>query len=111
MDIRIPNNEVRGSRANNGYLPLTEQRDDVRPPAGGDRRAGAPPMTPMASPIRPPDHRFQVGSSQMPQPPSAMAPGQGVVPVNPWGANGLPATAANVPDQAWSMPKPPVPGR
>lgn len=47
-----------------------------------------------------PTNRFAVADSKMPQPPSAVAPGKGAVPVNPWDTNGRPAQAATEPDDA-----------
>lgn len=107
MNVRIPNNETRSSRATNGYLPLTEQRDDVKPPAGGDRRAGTMPLSGTASPVNVPDHRFRLSDARMPQPPSAVATGQGAVPVQPFASNGLPERAeVSIPDMARAA-KPP----
>jgi hypothetical protein len=44
----------------------------------------------MPSPVRPPDHRFNVDHAKMPQPPSATEPGRGAIPVNPWDDAGRP---------------------
>jgi hypothetical protein len=112
VDIKIPNNEIKGSRANNGYLPLTRDADPVHPSnepgAAGDRRAGSMPLAGQASPIQPPNHRFAVGSSKMPQPPAATEPGKGSVPINPWDSMGMPNRASAQPDEA---PVPRMPRR
>jgi hypothetical protein len=52
----------------------------------------------MASPVHPPDHRFNVNHAKMPQPPSAIEPGKGAVPVNPWDAAGRPNHVVPDPD-------------
>lgn len=55
----------------------------------------------------PDQNRFSVTNAKMPQPNSAVSPGKGDVPVNPWSTSGAPMTAAKMPD---SM-KPPKAGR
>jgi hypothetical protein len=83
-----------GARVNNGYLPLTKGGSTVNPPnsgPGGDHRAGSFPLGESGSPITPPNHQFSVGTSKMPQPNSAVEPGKGAVPVNPWDAQGNPS--------------------
>jgi hypothetical protein len=89
-----PPNEARpgGNRATNSYLPLggaagprlSCDRD------GGDRRRGRAPLGGIASPIHPPDHTFDVKIAKMPQPPSAIEPGKGAIPVNPWNSGRRP---------------------
>jgi hypothetical protein len=83
-----------GNCRNNGYLPLSFGMGDVRPSNlgwGGDRRGGSNPLGGSASPVVPPNHRFDVGLAKMPQPESAVEPGKGAVPVNPWDSMGQPA--------------------
>jgi hypothetical protein len=88
-----------GNRANNGYLPLAGAKGSVRPlNHGGDRRNGSAPLGGMASPVHLYDHRFDVSKAKMPQPPSAIEPGKGAVPVNPWDAEGEPNHALTQPD-------------
>ena len=76
--IVTPPNETGtgGNRAKNGYLPLAGATGSVLPinHGGGDRRHGAAPQGGTASPVKPPNHRFDVGASKMPQPPSAIEP-------------------------------------
>jgi hypothetical protein len=89
-----PSNETGpgGNRANNGYLPLVSLAHPGVPPhvTGGDRRNGCVPLGGMPSPVHPPDHRFNVKYAKMPQPPSAIEPGRGEIPVDPWDAAGRP---------------------
>jgi hypothetical protein len=78
-----------GNLKNNGFLPLGGSALTVRPvnqlSAIGDQRAGSFPLGGGASPINPPNaKRFDVGMVEMPQPESAIEPGLGVVPVNPF---------------------------
>ncbi len=89
-DVVKPANETgrAGARARNGFLPLTGSPATVHPSnepgARGDRRGGTADLTPHSSPVRVPDHRFNVENAKMPQPPSAVEPGKGAVPVNPF---------------------------
>jgi hypothetical protein len=80
----------------NGFLPLGGGAPTVHPAnvmsAGSDKRNGSFPLGGSASPINPPNaKRFDVGMVQMPQPASAIEPGKGVVPVNPFLPSGSPA--------------------
>jgi hypothetical protein len=92
--VKPPNEETpAGNRANNGFLPLTKGGSPIDPPNeahAGDHRDGSFPLGGMAPQITPPNHRFQVGMSKMPQPPSAVEPGKGAVPVYPWDSSGMP---------------------
>ncbi len=83
-----------GNRASNGYLPLGGTPGPVlRPRHGGDGRKGCVPLDGTASPVRVPGRRFDVDKAKMPQPPSAIAPGKGAIPVIPWDASGRPIRA------------------
>ena len=81
-----------GNRATNGYLPLGGSAGPLPPggPGGGDRRNGCVPLGGIASPVHLPVDRFDVETAKMPQPPSAIEPGKGAIPVNPWNAAGRP---------------------
>jgi hypothetical protein len=102
MMTNIPNNgEFSTNRANNGFLPLTKGASPVNPPnnAAGDRRGGSSSLAGAASPVNPPnDGRFANGDKGTSGPasanPSAMEPGRGAVPVNPFLVSGgiMPAT-------------------
>jgi hypothetical protein len=87
-----------GDRRNNGFLPLGGGGSTVRPSnemgAGGDRRNGSFPLTAGGERITPPNHRFEVGMVKMPQPESAIEPGKGTVPVNPFLPGGAAARIA-----------------
>jgi len=52
----------------------------------------------LPSPVHLPDHRFDARQSQMPQPPSAVQPGKGAIPINPFGVSGKPIPAKADPD-------------
>ncbi len=86
--VRAPNQQHRGDRRNNGFMPLAESASPVHPSnetrKGGDRRGGTASLTEQASPVKTPDHRFNVEDAKMPQPPSAFEPGKGAIPVNPF---------------------------
>jgi hypothetical protein len=89
-----------GNRANNGFLPLGGSPGPI-PPAGlggGDRRNGSFPLGGMASPVHPPANRFNVETAKMPQPPSAIEPGKGEIPVSPWNPSGRPSHPTPSPD-------------
>jgi hypothetical protein len=76
-----------GDGRSNGFLPLGGGAGAVSGPNqthSGDRRGGTAPLGGQAGTIHPPDHRFNVDQAQMPQPPSAVEPGKGAVPVNPF---------------------------
>ena len=92
-----PSNEAGpgGNRANNSYLPLDGSAGPLPTggPGGGDRRNGCVPLGGIASPVRLPDERFDFETAKMPQPPSAIEPGKGAIPVNPWNAAGRPNQA------------------
>lgn len=81
-----------GNRAKNSYLPLSGSTPSELAPhhVGGDRRNGCFSLDAIDSPVNPPDHRFNVDCAKMPQPPSAIEPGTGDIPVNPWNPAGRP---------------------
>lgn len=86
-----------GDRRNNSFLPLGGGAATVHPSnmpgAAGDRRGGSFPLSGGASTVKPPNadqFRFNVDQVKMPQPESAVEPGVGAVPVNPF----LPGGAA-----------------
>jgi hypothetical protein len=96
--------EVGGDSRMNGFMSLAGGAPTVEPSkfqdVDGDSRMGSFPLTESASPISPPDHRFNVGQVQMPQPGSAIEPGKGAVPVNPFLAGGAAARSLPVADMA-----------
>jgi hypothetical protein len=94
-----------GDRRNNGFLPLSGGAAAVHPAnmpgAQGDRRNGSFPLGATGERITPPNHKFDVGMVKMPQPESAIEPGKGTVPVNPFLPSGAPArVAGQIADEA-----------
>jgi hypothetical protein len=100
--VRPPNQPgAVGNGANNSYLPLDRKAGGANPSRygpGADRRGGSADLSGQASPVTPPDHRFDVNMAKMPQPPSAIEPGKGAVPVTPWTDTGKPNRAVSEPD-------------
>jgi hypothetical protein len=101
--VRGSNKEGPGDRRNNGFLPLGGGASTVHPAnragAGGDRRDGSFPLGGGASPVDPPNaKRFDIGMAKMPQPESAIEPGKGTVPVNPFLPGGSAARSMPVSD-------------
>ena len=93
--VKGSNKEGRGGDdRNNGFLPLSGGMGAVHgsnQAMGGDKRMGSFPLSAGAPMVKPPDHRFNVGDAQMPQPAPAVEPGMGAVPVNPFLPSGVPA--------------------
>jgi hypothetical protein len=90
-----------GNGAKNSYLPLDRKVGGAIPlthGSGGDRRGGSADLTGQRSPVTPPDHRFDSSAAKMPQPPSAIEPGRGAIPVSPWAESGKPNRATPQPD-------------
>ena len=81
-----------GNRASHSYLPLggSTDRDIPLHHDRVDRREGCVSLGGIASPVHPPDHRFDVDTAKMRQPPSAVELGRGAIPVNPWDGAGRP---------------------
>jgi hypothetical protein len=85
--VKPPNLEHPGDRRSNTYLPL------VGTPSGrfgltaeimtGDRPSTLNPVTLETSPVKPPDHRFCIGTAGAGESRCAVAPGHGVIPVEP----------------------------
>jgi hypothetical protein len=55
--------------------------------------------------VMPPNMRFRVGEAKMPQPPSAVEPGQGAIPVEPFGKSGEPKSSTILPDSTMRRPR------
>lgn len=72
-----------GNRATNSYLPLSGGPSPQFPES---RCAGlkgtSSSYNPIANPVHIPDCRFHVEEAKMPQPPSAIVPGRGAIPVD-----------------------------
>jgi hypothetical protein len=74
----------------------------------GDPNNGFIPLTKSASPVHGSNEQFKfnVSNAQMPQPPSALQPGQGAVPVRPFSSgNGVTGPVIGVVDTPVKMPK------
>jgi hypothetical protein len=96
-----------GDDRNNGFLPLSGMSSPVSPPnqgPGGDRRGGSFPLGGASPAIRDTQHRFNVDEVLMPQPASAIEPGKGAIPVNPFMPGGAAARSASVADDAKARP-------
>ena len=93
-----------GDGRNNGFMPLTGGASTVHPwnaGPGGDRRSGSFPLGGGAPAIQRNMERFNVDQVKMPQPDSAIEPGLGTVPVNPFLPGGAAArVAGQVADEA-----------
>ena len=99
--VRPPNKPgAVGNGATNSYQLLVHKAAGVVPSnhGTGGERGGSADLTRQASPVTPPNHRFDVGMAKMPQPPSAIEPGKGAVPVTPWTDTGQPNRAIPEPD-------------
>ena len=91
--VKPSNDEGRmGDKRANGFLSLGGGASTVHPSneqtARGDKRMGSFPLSESMGAVRPPNHEFQVGMAKMPQPNSAIEPGKGAVPVNPFSPDG-----------------------
>jgi hypothetical protein len=85
-----PPTRVDIAKGNN--LPRTASPCPYSPPNSslqGEHVGSSSSAAMMPSPIQPPNHRFDVKQSKMPQPQSAVdEPSKGAVPIYPWNANG-----------------------
>jgi hypothetical protein len=108
--VRGSNDQApRGDHRNNGFLPLSGGPATVHPANmadGGDRRMGSFPLSSGGSPVNPPNaDAFRWNPSMVPntssgQPGSAVQPGRGDVPVNPFLPGGAAARSLPVADEA-----------
>jgi hypothetical protein len=99
--VKPPNKATKGGDdRENGFLPLSGSASPVRPNEAfaGDHRGGSFPLSGGAPMTKPPEHRFNVSDAGMPQPPSAVEPGKGAVPVNPFMGGGGKTTSLPVSD-------------
>jgi hypothetical protein len=86
-----------GDGRTNGFMPLSGGASTVQPSnmgMGGDKRSGSFPLSGGTPMVKPPEHRFNVSDVQMPQPASAIEPGKGAIPVNPFLPSGAVARVA-----------------
>jgi len=100
--ITPPNEMLQGLAKTRSATPAASGSMVHGPHAGlrdGDP-GGSGPLTRSASPVRAPDHRFNVENAKMPQPPSATEPGTGAVPIYPFNPMGMPNGALPESDSA-----------
>jgi hypothetical protein len=86
--VKPPNQELQGLAATRSAVPRAGA-----PRACGSNATvhagdpgGSADLTRQPSPVAPIDQRFNVDNARMPQPPAAVEPGKGAVPVNPFRA-------------------------
>jgi hypothetical protein len=108
MGMKAPNEaEFSTDRRANGYLPLTESASPVNSlnDAARDRRGGSADLAGGVSRINPPNESKCKGGDRgyTPVPPSAVEPGKGQVPVNPFGVSGGIVPARRQADDAAEM--------
>jgi hypothetical protein len=106
--VNPPNKPDRaGDGRANGYLPLSGGAPTLHPSnhgPGGDRRGGSFPLDGGAPAIHESQRRFNVDDVKMPQPASAIEPGKGAVPVNPFMPGAAAGRSAAVSDEAKPRP-------
>lgn len=88
--VKPPNQELQGLASTRSQAPRAVAAAPRGPNSvllSGDP-GGSADLTRKVSPVKPASSRFSVDNAQMPQPPSALEPGSGTVPVNPFFPNG-----------------------
>ena len=88
--VKPPNQELQGLAATRSQAPRAggpAARGSNSSILAGDP-GGSADLTRLPSPVPPMSHRFNVDDAKMPQPPAAIEPGKGAVPVNPFLASG-----------------------
>ena len=86
--VKPPNLELQGLAATRSAVPRAEAARACASNSAvhaGDP-GGSADLTRQPSPVAPINQRFNVDNARMPQPPAAVEPGKGAVPVNPFGA-------------------------
>ncbi len=100
--IKAPNTSLNGLAQTRSTTPdagrPTAPQPNVLP--RGVPVGGSGPLTRSASPVSRPDHRFNVENAKMPQPPSAVEPGTGAVPIYGFSPMGVPNRALPETDSA-----------
>jgi hypothetical protein len=84
--VKPPNQELQGLGATRSHAPRAEV--PAMPPLKPALHGGSADLTRQPSPVAPASCRFNVDNACMSQPPSAIEPGKGDVPVNPFLASG-----------------------
>ncbi len=103
--VKAPNEKLQGlmhtrSAAPGASGPYTR---DPNQSLGSGAPGGSGALARSPSPVSVPDHRFKIEDAQMPQPPSAIEPGTGAVPIYPFNSMGLPNPVSREPDSAQSF--------
>jgi hypothetical protein len=83
--VKPPNQEFQGLSATRSHTPRASVPVTRGPNSklhAGDA-GGSADLTRQQSPVVLPSHRFNVDDARMPQPPAAIEPGKGAVPVDP----------------------------
>jgi len=84
--VKAPNDELKGLDRTRSAAPAASgpmiQSANAGLHAGDPSSYGGRGYAKGASPVSTPDHRFNIGNSQMPQPPAAVSPGSGAIPVD-----------------------------
>jgi hypothetical protein len=84
--VNPPNQELQNLATTRSQTPRAEM--PALPPSTPALLGGSADLTRQPSPVAPTSSRFNVDDARMPQPPSAIEPGKGDVPVNPSVASG-----------------------
>jgi hypothetical protein len=90
--VKPPNQELQGLAATRSHAPRGGTPAIPRPKPA--LQGGSADLTRQPSPVAPASCHFNVDSACMAQPPSAIEPGKGDVPVNPFLASGSAITRA-----------------
>ena len=85
--VKPPNQELQGLAATRSHAPRAGA-PATRGPNHAPLQGGSADLTRQPSPVAPASCRFNVDDARMPQPPSAIEPGKGDVPVNPFLVSG-----------------------
>jgi hypothetical protein len=83
--VKPPNQELQGLAATRSHAPRAGT--PATPGPNAVLPGGSADLTRQQSPVASTSQRFNVDNAQMPQPPSAIEPGNGAVPVSPFVAS------------------------
>ena len=84
--VKPPNQELQGLAAIRSHAPRAGMA--ATPEHKTVLQGGSADLTRQPSPVAPPSTFFNVDNARMAQPPSAIDPGKGEVPINPFLASG-----------------------
>jgi hypothetical protein len=83
--VKPPNQEIQGLAATRSHTPRAGA--PATPGSNAVLQGGSADLTRQQSPVASTSHCFNVDNARMPQPPSAIEPGNGVVPISPFAAS------------------------